>query len=90
MGLVKTIYNVLGGFYSDYNIMFSKISVHKHDKKLNLFLFMLYSTFSPIHHFSPINYTMNHQIMPQTLDDQSFPSLIRGLHMHLKQSDVPQ
>ena len=33
MGLVKTIYNVLGGFYMDYNITNATESVHKLNKK---------------------------------------------------------
>ena len=32
MGIVKTIYNVLGGFYSHYNSMDMPISVNKHHK----------------------------------------------------------
>ena len=44
MGLVKTIYNVLGGFYMDYNSTNPIISVHKLNKRLNLFL----CTFSPL------------------------------------------
>ena len=38
MGLVKTIYNVLGGFYMDYNSTIPIISVHKLDKSLSFFL----------------------------------------------------
>ncbi len=38
MGLVKTIYNVLGGFYMDYNITNPLKSVHKLNKSLHLFL----------------------------------------------------
>ncbi len=38
MGLVKTIYNVLGGFYMDYNSTNSTESVHKLNKSLHLFL----------------------------------------------------
>ena len=38
MGLVKTIYNVLGGFYMDYNSTFLIISVHKLNKSLTIFL----------------------------------------------------
>ena len=38
MGLVKTIYNVLGGFYMDYNSTFLTISVHKLNKSLTVFL----------------------------------------------------
>ena len=38
MGLVKTIYNVLGGFYMDYNSTNSAESVHKLNKSLHLFL----------------------------------------------------
>ena len=44
MGLVKTIYNVLGGFYMDYNSTNPIISVHKLNKSLNVFL----CTFSPL------------------------------------------
>ena len=43
MGLVKTIYNVLGGFYSDYNSIIPTESVHKLNKSLKVFL----CTFSP-------------------------------------------
>ncbi len=38
MGLVKTIYNVLGGFYMDYNSTNLIISVHKLNKSLQYFL----------------------------------------------------
>ena len=38
MGLVKTIYNVLGGFYMDYNSTNATESVHKLNKKLHPFL----------------------------------------------------
>ena len=38
MGLVKTIYNVLGGFYMDYNSTNTMESVHKLHKRLQLFL----------------------------------------------------
>ena len=38
MGLVKTIYNVLGGFYMDYNSTNPMISVHKLNKSLKVFL----------------------------------------------------
>ena len=38
MGLVKTIYNVLGGFYMDYNSTNPLKSVHKLNKSLYLFL----------------------------------------------------
>ena len=34
MGLVKTIYNVLGGFYMDYNSTIPTESVHKLNKSL--------------------------------------------------------
>ena len=34
MGLVKTIYNVLGGFYMDYNSTNATESVHKLHKTL--------------------------------------------------------
>ena len=38
MGLVKTIYNVLGGFYMDYNSTIPTESVHKLHKSLCYFL----------------------------------------------------
>lgn len=38
MGLVKTIYNVLGGFYMDYNSTNPIKSVHKLNKSLHFFL----------------------------------------------------
>ena len=38
MGLVKTIYNVLGGFYMDYNSTNPTESVHKLNKKSYVFL----------------------------------------------------
>ena len=38
MGLVKTIYNVLGGFYMDYNSTNSTESVHKLNKSFKVFL----------------------------------------------------
>ena len=38
MGLVKTIYNVLGGFYMDYNSTNTTESVHKLHKSLSVFL----------------------------------------------------
>ena len=38
MGLVKTIYNVLGGFYMDYNSTNATESVHKLHKTLRYFL----------------------------------------------------
>ena len=38
MGLVKTIYNVLGGFYMDYNSTNATESVHKLNKTLHVFL----------------------------------------------------
>ncbi len=38
MGLVKTIYNVLGGFYMDYNSTNTTESVHKLHKRLQVFL----------------------------------------------------
>ena len=38
MGLVKTIYNVLGGFYMDYNSTILTESVHKLNKSLQVFL----------------------------------------------------
>ena len=38
MGLVKTIYNVLGGFYMDYNSTILTESVHKLNKRLQFFL----------------------------------------------------
>ncbi len=38
MGLVKTIYNVLGGFYMDYNSTNATESVHKLHKTLQVFL----------------------------------------------------
>ena len=38
MGLVKTIYNVLGGFYMDYNSTNATVSVHKLNKRLHVFL----------------------------------------------------
>ena len=38
MGLVKTIYNVLGGFYSDYNSTNPLKSVHKLNKSFQFFL----------------------------------------------------
>lgn len=38
MGLVKTIYNVLGGFYMDYNSTILTESVHKLNKRLQVFL----------------------------------------------------
>ena len=38
MGLVKTIYNVLGGFYMDYNSTNTTESVHKLNKRLQVFL----------------------------------------------------
>ena len=38
MGLVKTIYNVLGGFYMDYNSTNTTESVHKLHKNLQVFL----------------------------------------------------
>ena len=44
MGLVKTIYNVLGGFYMDYNSTNTTESVHKLNKRLKVFL----CTFSPL------------------------------------------
>ena len=39
MGLVKTIYNVLGGFYVLYNSMIFKESVHKLKKNKKIFLY---------------------------------------------------
>ena len=42
MGLVKTIYNVLGGFYMDYNSTFRIISVHKLHKRFKVFLCIFY------------------------------------------------
>ena len=50
MGLVKTIYNVLGGFYSDYNSIIPTESVHKLNKSLKFFL----CTFSPSFFILPI------------------------------------
>ena len=44
MGLVKTIYNVLGGFYMDYNSTNATESVHKLNNSLQFFL----CTFSPL------------------------------------------
>ena len=44
MGLVKTIYNVLGGFYMDYNSTNATESVHKLNKSFQVFL----CTFSPL------------------------------------------
>ena len=38
MGLVKTIYNVLGGFYMDYNSTIPLKSVHKLNKSSVNFL----------------------------------------------------
>ena len=40
MGLVKTIYNVLGGFYVIYNNTLSYESVHKLNKNIKKFLCM--------------------------------------------------
>ena len=44
MGLVKTIYNVLGGFYMNYNSTNPTESVHKLNKSFKVFL----CTFSPL------------------------------------------
>ena len=51
MGLVKTIYNVLGGFYMDYNSTNPIISVHKLNKSLKLFLCTFSSPNFSISHF---------------------------------------
>ena len=40
MGLVKTIYNVLGGFYVLYNSIILKESVHKLHKNMKMFLYV--------------------------------------------------
>ena len=40
MGLVKTIYNVLGGFYNWYNNTFVYESVHKLHKNMKIFLYL--------------------------------------------------
>ena len=48
MGLVKTIYNVLGGFYMDYNSTNPIISVHKLNKSFHFFLCFFPSPFSSI------------------------------------------
>ena len=45
MGIVKTIYNVLGGFYSHYNSMDMPRSVNKHHKISRLFLCTSYKVF---------------------------------------------
>ena len=57
MGLVKTIYNVLGGFYMDYNSTNATESVHKLNKRLQVFL-CIFS--SPIFIFS-ISYKNMHK-----------------------------
>ena len=57
MGLVKTIYNVLGGFYMDYNSTNTTESVHKHNKRLHLFL----CTFSPLIFILAIFYKNMHK-----------------------------
>lgn len=49
MGLVKTIYNVLGGFYMNYNSTFLTISLHKLYKSFQLFLCI----------FSPSNFSFS-------------------------------
>ena len=46
MGLVKTIYNVLGGFYMDYNSTNSTESVHKLNKNFQVFLCIFHLSFS--------------------------------------------
>ena len=51
MGLVKTIYNVLGGFYMDYNSTNPIISVHKLNKSLQLFLCTFSTSFLIISKF---------------------------------------
>ena len=45
MGLVKTIYNVLGGFYMDYNSTNATESVHKLNKTLHGFLCTFHFSF---------------------------------------------
>ena len=57
MGLVKTIYNVLGGFYMDYNSTTTTESVHKHNKRLHLFL----CTFLPLIFILAIFYKNMHK-----------------------------
>ena len=49
MGIVKTIYNVLGGFYSHYNSMTPAKSVNKVTIFLSLFLctFYIYEVTTP-------------------------------------------
>ena len=43
MGYSKKIYNVLGGFYSNYNITLVQISVHKVNKICKYFLCNYYN-----------------------------------------------
>ena len=43
MGYSKKIYNVLGGFYSNYNITLVQISVHKVNKIYRYFLCNYYN-----------------------------------------------
>ena len=92
MGLVKTIYNVLGGFYMDYNSTNPIKSVHKLNKSLHLFL----CTFSsPILSLSIFHKNMHKktrffipgfvfaQKVLQILLWKSFLSLKEALHRHL-------
>ena len=51
MGLVKTIYNVLGGFYMDYNSTNHSKSVHKLNKSLQNFLCTFSTPIVRISHF---------------------------------------
>ena len=57
MGLVKTIYNVLGGFYMDYNITNLLKSLHKLNKSLHFFL----CTFSSPIYILSILYKIMHK-----------------------------
>ena len=103
MGLVKTIYNVLGGFYMDYNSTNHLKSVHKLTKSLKSFL----CTFSPsicsISHPPKNMHKKNRdftsrfcfhnfpqlQTMPQTLLWKSFLFPKEAPHSGLKHHDVP-
>ena len=48
MGKAKNIYNVLGGFYSNYNSMSGRISVHKFEVFLPPKLYKINSTLVPV------------------------------------------
>ena len=86
MGYSKK-YNVLGGFYENYNSMFPKISVHKVHIFSNKFLCVLYTVFSSIPKNTLNFFIKKSRIMPQILLFLFFPSQEEVWHKHLIRCD---